>query len=170
VEQVFSEKLKVPMDRIYAPWRSKYFTMPKGKGCLFCEVQHEENEETVGLLSRGAHWFVMLNMFPYTSGHLLIVTKRHIEQVGQLSAEEGKELVEYLAKCERAVRAAYRPTGMNIGINIGSSAGAGIEDHLHVHVCPRWAGDTNFMTALAETRVVSEALDESYRKLATHFR
>jgi len=158
------------MDRIYAPWRSKYFSMSKEDGCLFCNVQQEENDERVGLLARGAHWFIILNMFPYTSGHVMIVANRHIRQLGELSAEEGRELVELLARCERAIEAAYRPDGMNIGVNIGASAGAGIEGHLHVHLCPRWQGDTNFMTALADTRVVSEALDASYRKLAPYFK
>jgi ATP adenylyltransferase len=158
------------MDRIYAPWRSKYFSLSKTEGCLFCNVQREQDDERVGLLARGTHWFVILNMFPYTSGHVMIVANRHIAQLEELSSEEGHELVGFLARCERAIRDAYRPDGMNIGINIGSSAGAGIEGHLHVHLCPRWQGDTNFMAALAETRVVSEALDESYRRLAPYFR
>ncbi len=158
------------MDRIYAPWRSKYFAMSKENGCLFCGVQREDHDERMGFLTRGTHWFVMVNMFPYTSGHLMIVANRHIGHFGELSAEEGRELVELLARCERAVRAAYRPDGMNIGINIGASAGAGVEGHLHVHLCPRWQGDTNFMASLADTRVVSEALEESFGKLKPHFK
>ena len=158
------------MERIYAPWRSAYFSMPKEGGCLFCDVQRTEHDSEVGILARAAHWFVILNMFPYTSGHLMVVANRHIRQVGELSAEEGNELVEVLARCERAIGAAYRPDGMNIGINVGVSAGAGIDGHLHVHLCPRWRGDTNFMTVLADTLVVSEALDASYLKLAPHFK
>jgi len=157
------------MDRIYAPWRSAYFATPKKGGCLFCEIQKETDDERVGVLERGDHWFVILNMFPYTNGHIMIVAKRHIERVGELSPDEGRELVSLLARGEEAVRAAYHPDGMNIGINIGQGAGAGIAGHLHVHLCPRWTGDTNFMTALAETRVVSEALEECYRRLAPHF-
>ncbi len=157
------------MDRIYAPWRSAYFSMPKGEGCLFCEIQKERDDARVGILERGAHWFVILNMFPYTNGHVMIVAARHIERFEELSADEGRELVGLIARCERAIREAYRPDGMNVGVNIGPGAGAGIAGHLHVHLCPRWIGDTNFMTALAETRVVSEALEESYRRLAPHF-
>jgi ATP adenylyltransferase len=157
------------MDRIYAPWRSAYFTLPKRDACLFCEILKETDDARVGVLERGAHWFVILNMFPYTSGHLMVVANRHIEHLGDVTSEEGCELMALLARAERALRETYRPEGMNIGINIGRDAGAGVAGHLHVHLCPRWAGDTNFMTALAETRVVSEALEESYRRLAVHF-
>jgi len=158
------------MDRLYAPWRSAYFSMSKDGGCLFCLLPKEERDEKVGILWRGAHWFVVLNMFPYTSGHLMIVAMRHIEALGDLTAEEGRELVRLLARCERAIGEAYHPDGINVGVNIGASAGAGVVGHLHVHLCPRWRGDTNFMTAIAETRVVSEALEESFKKLVPHFK
>lgn len=158
------------MDRIYAPWRSKYFSMSKDEGCLFCNIQNEQDDGKAGVLARGTHWFVILNAFPYTSGHVMIVAKRHIEHLSEVSREEGCELVELLARSENAIRAAYCPDGMNVGINLGSSAGAGIAGHLHVHLCPRWTGDTNFMAALAETRVVSEALEESFARLAPNFR
>ena len=157
------------MDRIYAPWRSAYFAMAKTGECLFCAVQRETADASAGILARGSHWFVLLNMFPYSSGHVMVVAKRHVESLGDLAPEEGAELPALLARCEKAIRAAYRPDGINVGINIGGAAGAGIVGHLHVHLCPRWAGDTNFMTAIAETRVVSEALEESYRRLAPHF-
>lgn len=158
------------MDRIYAPWRSTYFTMEKGEGCLFCTIQGEPDDETVGILKRGKNWFVLLNMFPYTNGHVMVVAVRHIERIGEVSAEEGTELVEMLTLCERAIDEAYHPDGLNIGVNRGSSAGAGVVGHLHFHLCPRWSGDTNFMTALSETRVVSEDLTATYRRLASHFR
>jgi ATP adenylyltransferase len=157
------------MERVYAPWRSKYFTLPKDGGCLFCEIQRETDDERVGILSRGKHWFVILNMFPYTSGHVMIIAARHVERMSDLREEEGTELFQYLARCERALDEAYGPDGMNIGVNRGASAGAGVVGHLHVHVCPRWQGDTNFMTAIAETRIVSEELDESYRRLKKYF-
>jgi ATP adenylyltransferase len=158
------------MDRIYAPWRSKYFSMPHDGACLFCAIQQEEHGERLGVLQRGAHWFVILNMFPYASGHLMIVAVRHVETLRALTEEEGRELVTLLARCEAALEKAYHPDGINVGVNIGSSAGAGIVGHLHVHLCPRWHGDTNFMTAIAETRVVSEELEQSYEKLAPHFK
>jgi ATP adenylyltransferase len=153
------------MDRIYAPWRSKYFTMPREEGCLFCNIQKETRDESVGILKRGRHWFVILNTFPYTSGHIMIVAVRHIERLADITREEGAELMDLLVLCERALDEAYRPEGLNVGINRGISAGAGVLGHLHVHLCPRWAGDTNFFTAIAETRVVSEELENSYKKL-----
>jgi ATP adenylyltransferase len=143
--------------------------MARGEGCLFCDIQNDENDELVGILKRGEHWFVILNLFPYTNGHIMIVSNRHIERLSDVGEAEGGELVELFALCERAVREAYNPEGLNVGANLGASAGAGVVDHLHFHICPRWRGDTNFMTVLAETRVVSEALEESYRKLALRF-
>jgi ATP adenylyltransferase len=157
------------MDRIYAPWRSKYFRMEKENGCLFCRLQQETDDVKIGILRRGTHWFVILNMFPYTNGHLMIVPYRHIGDLTSISPEEGRELVELLGQCERAIDKAYCPDGMNIGVNRGASGGAGITGHIHFHVVPRWQGDTNFMTALAETRVVSESIDESYGRLRPHF-
>jgi ATP adenylyltransferase len=157
------------MDRIYAPWRSKYFTMERGEGCLFCEIQGEGEEGRALILKRGRHWFVILNLFPYTNGHIMIVANRHIERLSDITVEEGGELVELLSLCERALHETYHPEGLNVGANLGASAGAGIVGHLHFHLCPRWTGDTNFMTSLAETRVMSESLEESRKKLAPYF-
>ncbi len=143
--------------------------MEKGVGCLFCEIQKEEEDALVGILARGRHWFVILNSFPYTSGHLMIVANRHIGGLGDITTEEGTELVEYLALCEKALESAYCPDGMNIGVNRGASGGAGIVGHIHFHMVPRWNGDTNFMTSLAETRVVSEDLEASWKRLRSYF-
>lgn len=157
------------MDRIYAPWRSRYFTMARGDECLFCSVPRETDDRRVGILHRGAHWYVILNAFPYTNGHLMIVPNRHIATLGDITPDEGVELVGLLARCERAIDGAYAPDGINTGINRGESAGAGVVGHIHVHMLPRWTGDTNFMTALAETRVVSEELDASWERLRPYF-
>ena len=143
--------------------------MPKTEGCLFCELQREKNDDEVGILFRGEHWFVILNAFPYTNGHIMIVARRHIEGFGEVSPEEGAELVTLISRAEKALDGAYRPDGINIGVNRGACAGAGIAGHLHVHLVPRWCGDTNFMTALAGTRVVSEDLEESLRRLKPFF-
>ena len=143
--------------------------MEKGDGCLFCEIQKEEDDALVGMLARGEHWFVILNTFPYTNGHLMIVANRHIGNLGDITPEEGVELVKYLALCEKAIEVAYSPDGMNIGVNKGVSGGAGIVGHIHFHMVPRWTGDTNFMTALAETRVVSEELEGSWKRLRPYF-
>lgn len=157
------------MDRIYAPWRSKYFSIDKGSKCLFCEIQRAENDRDVGILKRGKHWFVILNSYPYTSGHVMVVANRHIDALSEIGAQEGAELIEFLRLCERAIEQAYKPDGFNIGANRGSSAGAGIVGHLHFHIVPRWNGDTNFMTSVAESRVVAESLEDSYSKLSSFF-
>ncbi len=143
--------------------------MPKGERCLFCSVQ-EEDDRAAGILKRGNHWFVLLNMFPYTNGHLMVVAARHIERIRDIREDEAGELVEFLSLSELALDKAYHPDGINIGVNRGASAGAGVVGHLHFHLVPRWNGDTNFMTAVAETRVVSEDFEESLRKLEPHFR
>ncbi len=158
------------MDRIYAPWRSEYFTMEKQKGCLFCNLLAQEKNESMGILYRGKHWFVLINRFPYTSGHIMVVANRHIGKVGDISEMEAKDLIPVLAMSEKAVNEAYHPDAMNIGVNLGTSAGAGIVGHLHFHLVPRWNGDTNFMTAISATRVISEDTDESFVRLAPYFR
>jgi ATP adenylyltransferase len=143
--------------------------MEKTGACLFCEIQKEEDDALVGILKRGEHWFIILNTFPYTNGHVMIVANRHIGSLGDITPDEGAELVSYLAICEKAIEAAYSPDGMNIGVNRGASGGAGIVGHIHFHLVPRWTGDTNFMTALAETRVVSEELEGSWKRLRPYF-
>ncbi len=157
------------MDRIYAPWRSRYFTMDKKEGCLFCEIQKEEEDGKVGILYRGRHWFVIINLFPYTNGHIMVVANRHIEKLSEIRPEEGPELIDILARSENALDEEYHPDAMNTGVNRGASAGAGIIGHLHFHLVPRWNGDTNFMTAVAETRVVSEEVGASYDRLRKYF-
>jgi len=143
--------------------------MERSGGCLFCEIQSGSRGEENLFLKRGRHWFVILNLFPYTNGHIMIVANRHIERLSDITPEEGEELVRFLSISEKALQEAYRPEGMNVGANLGASAGAGVVGHLHFHLCPRWTGDTNFMTSLAETRVVSESLEESLKKLSPYF-
>ena len=157
------------MDKVYAPWRSEYFTKPKGSGCLFCNVQNEKEDARVGILERGQHWFIILNTFPYTSGHIMVVANRHIDTLGEINEDEGVELIRMIAKAEHAIDSVYNPDGLNVGVNRGSAAGAGITGHLHFHIVPRWVGDTNFMTSIAETRVISEELNSSYTNLKSFF-
>ncbi|HMA77301.1 MAG TPA: HIT domain-containing protein [Candidatus Krumholzibacteriaceae bacterium] len=157
------------MDRVYAPWRSKYFSMPKESGCLFCDIQKEREDARVGILQRGDHWFTILNIFPYTNGHIMVVAKRHINNLSDITGEEGVELIQMLARAEQAIDKAYNPDGMNVGVNRGAAAGAGITGHLHFHIVPRWKGDTNFMSSIAEIRVVSEELGSSYDNLKSYF-
>jgi len=146
-----------------------YFKMGKPDGCLFCEVQNQKVDRDAGILHRGKHWFVIINLFPYTSGHIMVVARRHIGRLAEISADEGAELVSLLAACERALDEAYRPDAMNTGVNRGASAGAGVDGHIHFHLVPRWNGDTNFMTAVGGTRVISEDPAESYERLRPFF-
>lgn len=137
----------------------------KRQDCLFCSLSRRKGKEESWIVFRGEHWYVLLNTYPYSSGHLMVVCNRHLESFAQLSAEENRELTELLARSEGALKRAFHPDGINMGANLGKTAGAGIEGHLHVHMVPRWQGDTNFMTTVGETRVISEDLAETYRKL-----
>jgi ATP adenylyltransferase len=155
--------------RIYAPWRSIYLQSAQSRECLFCAIREGGDDEKNRVLRRGKHHFVIINAYPYANGHLMIVCNRHVEHFSDLSPEESVELFELLGLAEKALIEVYSPGGINVGANLGRSAGAGVVGHLHVHLVPRWHGDTNFMTAVGETRVVSEDLGETYRRLRTRF-
>ncbi len=137
----------------------------KDDGCLFCRMVAAENEEAHYILARGDKWFVVINRYPYTTGHVMVVCNRHVDKVGDFHDGEGAEMAAWIARCEKAIASVYAPDGINIGANLGRSAGAGIVGHFHMHVVPRWQGDTNFMSAVGETRVVSEDLNDTYAKL-----
>jgi len=155
------------MDRIYAPWRSAYLMGEPAKGCLFCGFAAAGPEADAAnlVLERGRNWFIVINRYPYTTGHVMVVTNRHVEKMSDLNAEEGAEMMTLMARCERAITNAYHPDGINVGANLGRSAGAGIVGHFHMHLVPRWHGDTNFMSTVGETRVVSEDLHDTYQRL-----
>jgi len=139
----------------------------QAQGCIFCEKPRQNKDEENYILLRGKHCYIMLNAFPYNNGHLMIAPYRHITQIEELTDEEAKELFQQLKLSLQALKKAMNPDGFNIGVNIGRPAGAGF-DHLHVHVVPRWNGDTNFMPILAETKVISEHLANTYKKLKQH--
>jgi len=153
------------MGRLYAPWRSAYLMSEPEKGCLLCRFVAGKDDRANLILQRGERWFVLINRYPYTTGHVMVVCNRHVDRVSEFDAEEGAELVRLLARCERAIVKVYAPDGINVGANLGRSAGAGITGHFHMHVVPRWQGDTNFMSSVGETRVVSEDLGDTYDKL-----
>jgi len=134
-------------------------------GCLFCRILGEAEDAKNFVLERGDRWYIIINRYPYTTGHVMVVCNRHVENFGELDAPEREELPGLLARCEGALQGAYHPDGINVGANLGRSAGAGIAGHLHVHLVPRWHGDTNFMSSVAETRVVSEDLEDTFRRL-----
>jgi ATP adenylyltransferase len=136
-------------------------------GCVFCRAIAADDDPGHLVLKRAARTFLILNAYPYTSGHLMAVVNRHLASVVDAAPEELAELMQLAGEATRLLRAEYRADGFNIGINQGRVAGAGIEDHLHVHVVPRWNGDTNFMSVVGEVRVLPEALDATYRRLRT---
>jgi ATP adenylyltransferase len=152
-------------ERLWAGWRMKYIASAKKKGCLFCEKAAEKPgpRNLVLLLTPGA--LVMLNAFPYNCGHLMVAPRRHVSSFTGLTEGESLELVRLVALCERLLKRVYRAEGLNIGLNLGKCAGAGVLGHLHVHVVPRWLGDTNFMSTVSGTKVLPESLGDSYRRL-----
>ena len=160
------------LERLWAPWRSRYVagihavsTEPTD-GTLFERIlAAPEPDEETGILWRGETCFAVLNAYPYGSGHLMVAPNRAVADLGDLSDAESDELWVAVRAAVAAIRRAYNPEGVNVGLNLGAAGGAGIPDHLHVHCLPRWQGDTNFMTTIAETRVVPEPLSESWSKL-----
>ncbi|MFQ3586854.1 MAG: HIT domain-containing protein [Fimbriimonadaceae bacterium] len=153
-------------DRIWAPWRLPYIekATPTG-GCIFVDLPAQERDRENLILYRGSTAFVMLNAFPYTNGHLMVAPFRHTADLDDLEDDELLEINVLVASAVRWLREAYRPDGFNIGVNLGSAAGAGIPDHVHWHIVPRWNGDTNFMTTIGEVRVMPQSLADSYDRL-----
>jgi ATP adenylyltransferase len=138
--------------------------------CIFCQVAAEEKDEENLVVYRGRHNFIVLNRYPYTSGHLMIVPYEHVDSLDGATAEVLQEMILLAQQSQAHLREIYKPEGLNLGMNLGESAGAGIAGHIHLHVLPRWTGDTNFMTTVSETRVLPEDLPATYRKLSQSFR
>ena len=153
------------MERIWAPWRIQYIQMEKPEGCILCQKPKENKDVPNYILYRGDKNFVILNSYPYNPGHLMIAPYRHVASLEELTDEERQEHFEIVSRSVKVLRQVFNPGGFNIGINLGKAAGAGIEDHFHTHVVPRWQGDTNFMPVLADVRVLPEALADTYQKL-----
>jgi len=153
------------MHRLWAPWRLKYIKGDKKEGCIFCNKARGKKDEENYILLRGKTSFVILNAFPYNNGHLMIAPYRHISSLEKLNSEEQIEIMQLTSRMIRLLKEVMQPEGFNIGVNLGKAAGAGIEGHLHFHIVPRWVGDYNFMPLLSDTKVIPEALDETYRKL-----
>ncbi len=160
------------MDRLWTPWRFDYISSidPSDTGCVFCRILAQgEKDEANFVLFRGTALFVILNLFPYAVGHLLIVANRHIPSLGSAEKGELHAILEMAQRCETALQSEYHPDGFNLGFNIGRAAGAGVDHHLHMHVLPRWTGDANFVSTLSETRVLPEQLSRTYQRLRPHF-
>jgi ATP adenylyltransferase len=161
----------VPLERFSAAWREDYVSnvaqshASDAGECVFCQLANEPVDESTGVLAKTELSFVVLNAFPYGSGHLLVLPRRHVANLSELSDDEYADFSTLLRSTVTALEKAYGPDGMNVGMNLGSAAGAGIPKHLHGHVLPRWLGDTNFMTTIGETRVLPESLQSTWKKV-----
>ncbi|MDQ3585093.1 MAG: HIT domain-containing protein [Acidobacteriota bacterium] len=164
------------MDRLWTPWRYQYIAGAGGEkaiddpGCIFCALSQDESQDEQNFVVHRARFnFIVLNLYPYTSGHLLIVPYQHTADLDTATRETTDELMELAKQCQTVLRAAYHPHGFNLGMNLGRAAGAGVAEHIHLHILPRWTGDANFMTTTGETRVHPEDLRTTYNKLQGKF-
>jgi ATP adenylyltransferase len=157
------------MEQIWAPWRMQYIQMEKPKGCILCEKPKQNTDALNYILYRGNKNFVMMNSYPYNPGHLMIAPYRHVANLEELTSAELQEHFEIVSRGIVLLKQVFCPAGFNIGLNLGRVAGAGIDDHIHTHIVPRWQGDTNFMPVLSDVRVMPEALAETYEKLKGKF-
>jgi len=158
-----------PKSILWAPWRMEYIRGEKESGCIFCNRIPQNNDRENLIVTRGKSCFVIMNRYPYNNGHLMIVPNRHAGALENLTPEENAEMMHLLQQSARALNEAMHPHGFNVGMNIGKAAGAGIDDHLHFHIVPRWSADTNFMPILGHTKVVSEALQDTWAALQKIF-
>jgi ATP adenylyltransferase len=155
------------MEKLYAPWRMTYIKSKKPKGCIFCKDSMRSGDL---VLYEGKTTFVMMNRYPYISGHLMIIPFRHVSQMEDLFPEEKREIFDLQAICVKILKEAVKPDGFNIGMNLGKAAGAGVDDHIHVHIVPRWIGDTNFMSVVGDTRVIPEDIHRTCEFLKQYFK
>jgi ATP adenylyltransferase len=163
------------MKNLWSPWRSKYIESFKekqsGGECIFCEAREKEVSDLNNLVvHKSKNTFVIMNLYPYNNGHLMIVPKRHLGSLEQITSEESHELMDEILLAEKVLQKIYSPQGFNVGANLGRAGGAGIEDHIHFHIVPRWNGDTNFMPAIGEVKVISQDLVETKKKLLTGYK
>lgn len=158
------------MERLWAPWRVEYILNDKPAGCIFCVDGDGGNDRERLILHRTSLSFVMLNRYPYTNGHLLIAPFRHTSDMNTLTNEEMLDLFSTLRLCHNVLAESAHPQGFNVGVNLGKAAGAGVDDHIHLHIVPRWNGDTNYMSVVADVRVMPENLLTTYDRLIAGFR
>lgn len=158
------------MKRLWAPWRIEYILREEGNECIFCRKSKDNKDKENYILLRGKKCMVILNTYPYNNGHLMIVPYRHIGSVEDLEESEAQEMMKLLSLMTASLRKVLNPNGFNVGMNLGDIAGAGIVDHLHLHIVPRWKGDCNFMPVLSDTKIIPEALQQTYQKLKENLR
>ena len=157
------------MDRLWAPWRIDYIKSEKEKGCIFCDKPAEGNDRSMLILYRGENSFVIMNLYPYNNGHLMIAPYQHTDSTHELNSSSRSEIMELADQIMTIQKNIMNADGFNYGANIGYSGGAGIADHIHFHIVPRWTGDTNFMPVLGHTKVQMQGLQETYNDLRPHF-
>ncbi|HEX4606270.1 MAG TPA: HIT domain-containing protein [Candidatus Angelobacter sp.] len=158
------------MDFLFTPWRYAYVTAANHPGgCLFCGLMQAKNDEEVFIVHRAKHCFIVLNAFPYTSGHTMVAPYEHVDQLQKLSTPAAEEMIALTQRLEGVMRELYHPDGINLGMNLGKAAGAGVADHIHMHILPRWFADVNFMTSVGETRVLPEDLQTTYKRIKSKF-
>ena len=151
---------------LYAPWRSDYVTGEQIEGCVFCHISsHANDDENLHVLYRDEHCFVVMNRYPYTPGHFMIIPHLHTDKLEELESEVWLQMSDLAQKGVRLLKECFNAQGVNIGMNLGSAAGAGIADHIHMHLVPRWRGDTNFITSIAKTRIYSSDFEKVYQKI-----
>ena len=159
------------MEQLWSPWRMEYIHSEKQtEGCIFCLGADQEDHESRLILYAGQQSMVMMNRFPYINGHLLVAPIRHVPGLDDLSDEESLDLIITVRRSIEILKQVMKAEGFNVGLNLGRVAGAGVEEHLHFHIVPRWNGDTNYMTVFGEVRVIPEHIEETYRSLRPHFR
>jgi len=161
------------MDYLWTPWRYAYITASKeGQECVFCDKQDKQNEQDdrkSWIVHRATHCFICLNAFPYTSGHVMVIPYEHIDELQKLPREAAREMMDLSQQTETVLRRLYNPNGINLGMNIGAAAGAGVAGHIHMHILPRWVADANFMSVVGETRVLPESLEITWEKMRNAF-
>ena len=157
------------MEVLWAPWRIDYILGPKPGSCVFCLPDHTEEDEERLVLYRGRYNFVIMNKYPYNNGHLMVTPFRHVMDLASLTPEEAHENMDLLQRCVGILRQRFNPQGINVGLNLGEAAGAGIREHMHFHLVPRWNGDSSFMAVMSEVRVVPEHLSVTFSKLKPLF-
>ncbi len=157
------------MKRLFAPWRIEYILGPKPDECVFCIQDKKDEDRERLILFRGKYSFVIMNKFPYNTGHIMVTPYRHVYSLDELNTDELNEMMNTLSRCVSILKKVFKPHGINIGLNIGEAAGAGIEEHLHFHLVPRWKGDHSFMALFSETMVIPEHLISTYNKLRPYF-
>jgi ATP adenylyltransferase len=154
------------MDYLWTPWRYAYVTAAgKISGCIFCDLPKLGDDAKARIVLRGEHCYIVLNTYPYTPGHVMVVPYEHLDELQKLPAPAAQEMMALAQEMERVLRQLYRPDGVNLGMNIGKAAGAGVAGHIHMHVLPRWVADTNFVSVIGETRVLPESLEMTYERI-----